>query len=276
MAAPGHSDIVAYEGADGAPVNDVDPACGAVTTTVIADNASDKIFNTPPFDTSDQTYYGGFHYGNISTGNLTNARAYNRCALKVNPIAGILTFGFVNGLDSGSKLFAASLVSGILQTEYVTCRAAAGFVSSVRSYDASAWMFVEFVNSSGLTAVPVGPITVSSTGVTMGVMRGSGSNNGKDLSVRQLYTFAQMAVRDTKGASLSYPDRRTDTSDTISAYGQGCRWEGLDEAIAIPGNELNTLETIALGCQLIIPANLPTPAYGKLQHGFSLVGNAVA
>lgn len=275
MPAPTHTDIVAYEGLDGAPGNNTSPAGGGISATVISDNAIDKIINTPPFDVTQQTYYGAFHYKNNSTGNLLNARAYNRCAMKQNPLAGTLTFGFVNGSDSGNKVFIASLVSGVLQTEYITCPAAAGFVNTVKVWDASVWIFVEFTNSAGLTAVPVGPITVSQTGVTIGVLRGTGSNVGKDLAVRQLYSFSSIAIRSTKGASLSYPNRKTNTADAISAYDRAVRWDGTDESLAIPGNELNTLESIAIGLKLDIPANLPTPAFGKLQHGICLIGSAI-
>jgi len=275
MPAPGHANIIAREGSAGAPANDVDPACGAISATVIADNAVDKIINTPPFDTVAQTYYGGFHYINTATGNLINARAYNRCAMKQNPISGTLTFGFVNGLDSGNKIYVASLVSGLLQSEYITCPAAAGFVQGVKVFDPTVWIFVEFVNTNGLTAVPVGPITVSQTGVTIGVMRGTGSNGSKDLAVRQLYSFVSIATRNTKGLGIAYPNRKTDTADAISAYSRGVRWEGVDESLPIQGNTLNASESVCLGMKVDVPPNLPTPAFGKLQHGVMLVGNAV-
>lgn len=275
MAAPTHSDIVYYEATDAAPANDTDPIGGAITAAVIADNALDKTINTPVFDASAQTYYGVFYIKNNATGNLTNARVFNRCALKDNALSGTITFGFIDGSDSGSKILVVGLVSGVLQTEYVTCPAAAGFVPSVRSYDAGKVFVCEFVNSSNASAIPNSVITVSQSGVTMGVLRGTGGNpTGKDLAVRQLYNFGTIAVASTKNTTISAADRKT-APGSISAFGQGCKWDGLDESIAVPTNELDTTQYIGIVYKLVIPANLPTPAYGRLQIAVNIVGNAV-
>ena len=275
MAAPGHSDIIAEEGSDGAPANNTDPACGTKTTTAIADNALNKIINTPPFDATDITYYGGFYYRNTATGDLQNARVANLCACKQPPIVGTITFTFVNGNDDGNKIFVCGYVSGNIVTEYVTCPDAAGSVSTVNTYD-NDHIFLEFVNSSDQTAQPAGPITVSQSGVTMGMFRGTQGNNGKDLAIRQLYSFVDIAVRSAKDSSLSFTNRLTNTGDGISAYGQGLRWDGLDEAIAVPSNTLDGGEYVGIAVRLTLIGNLPTPAYGRLQHGIVLVGNAVA
>lgn len=275
MAAPGHSDIIAEEGTDGAPANNDDAACGTKTTTAISDNALDKIINAPPFDATDITYYGGFYYRNTATGDLQNARVANLCACKQPPISGVLTFTFVNGNDEDNKIFVCGYVSGNIVTEYVTCPAAAGSVSTVNSYD-NDHIFVEYVNDAEQSAQPAGPITMSQSGITLGVFRGTQGNNGKDLAIRQLYSFVDIAVRASKNASLSFADRLTNTVDSISAYGQGLRWEGLDEAIAVPTNSLDGGDYIGIAVRLTLIGNLPTPAYGRLQHGIVLVGNAVA
>lgn len=275
MAAPGHSDIIAEEGSDGAPANNTDPACGTKTTTAISDNALNKIINAPPFDATDITYYGGFYYRNTATGDLLNARVANLCACKQPPISGALTFTFVNGNDDGNKIFVCGYVSGNLLTEYVTCPDAAGSVNTQNNYD-NDHIFVEFVNSAEQTAQPAGPITMSQSGITLGVWKGTAGNNGKDLAVRQMYSFVDIALRSSKNASLSFSNRLTNTADGISSYGQGLRWEGLDEAIAVPTNELSGGDYIGIAVRLNIIGNLPTPAYGRLQHGIVLVGNAVA
>lgn len=276
MAAPGHSDIVYYEGTDAAPANDTDPIIGAITATVINANDLDKTINTPVFDAAEQTYYGGFYIKNNATGSLENARVFNRCALKGNPIDGTITFGFIDGLDSGSKILVVGLVGTVQMTEWITCPAAAGFVASARSYDAGKVFIAEFANSAEASAIPVSVITVSQSGVTMGVLRGTGGNpTGKDLAVRQLYNFGHIAVATAKGATISAADRKT-APTTTSAYGQGCRWDGLDEAIAVPTNVLDTTESIGIAYKMIMPANLPTPLYGRLQVAVCIVGNALA
>jgi len=276
MAAPGHADIVFYEGTNAAPSNNTNPIIGAISGTAIGADALDKTINTPPFDVTAQTYYGGFYPKNNATGSVTNARLFNRCALKDNPVAGVITFGFIDGLDSGFKLNLVGLVGGVLLEETITCPAAAGFVNSARTYDLAGFYFVEFVNSAGVTSIPLSPaISVSQSGITLGVLRGTGGNpTGKDLAVRQLYNFLEIAVATAKGATISAANR-TVAPTTTSAFGRGCRWDGLDESIAVPTNTLATTESIGLACKLIIPANLPTPAYGRLQICINLVGNAI-
>lgn len=276
MAAPGHSDIVYYEGTDGAPANNDDPIIGAITGTAISDDALDKTINTPPFDVTAKTYYGGFYIKNNATGSLTNARIFNRCALKDNPIVGPITFGFIDGLDSGSKINLAGIVGGLLLTETITCPSVAGFLNSARDYDMNGFYFLEFTNSAGVSAVPLSPaITASQSGVTLGVLRGTGGNpTGKDLAVRQLYNFLELAVATAKGDTISAANRES-APDTTSAYGRGCRWDGLDEAIAVPTNTLGASEFIGVAAKMIIPANFPTPAYGRLQICANIVGNAI-
>lgn len=281
MAAPDHDTIIAYEGADGAPADDTSPALGAITATVITHQQAEACFNTPTFDTIESVFYGGFYYKNTSAGRLTNARLFNRTALKENPIVGPITLGFSGGEDEDKKVFFAGYVSGSLLTEFVVCPGAAGFLNTVRTYDADMPMFVEFVNDAGLTDKPAQrAITLSQTGVTLGVMRGTAANPaGKDLAVRQLYTFLQCTVGAAIDTDYALADRKTipDPGDILGGvFAQGCRWEGLDESIPLPGGELGTNKKICVFGELAIPGNLATPAYGKFEIAFNLVGNALA
>lgn len=281
MAAPGHSTIEARAGADGAPSVDTGNAIGDMTETVITHQQAEACFNTPTFDTIESIFYGGFYYYNSSTGRLTNARLFNRCALKENPIVGPITVGFSGGEDSGKKLYFEGYVGGTKLTELVTCPAAAGFVNTVRTYDAEMPMFVEFVNSAGLTDKPAQrAITLAQTGVTLGVMRGTAANPvGKDLAVRQLYTFLKCTVGAVIDTNYTLDDRKTapDPGDIVGGeFVQACRWDGLDESVPLPGGELGTLKKICVFGELAIPGSLNTPAYGKFEIAFDLVGNALA
>lgn len=282
MAAPDHTTIVAYEGEHPAPSNNSDQVIGNIDLgAVITHQQAEACFNTPTFDTVESVCYGGFYYKNTSAGRLTNARLFNRCALKPNPVVGPITFGFSGGEDAGKKLYVEGYVSGVKLTELVTCPAAAGFLNTTRTYDDDMPMFVEFVNASGLTDKPLQrAITVSGTGVTLGVMRGVAANPlGKDLAVRQLYTFLKCTV----GADIDQNytlDNRVDPPDTGILLGgefvRGCRWDGLDEAVPLPGGELGAGQKICVFGELRIPGSLNTPAYGRFEVAFDLVGNALA
>lgn len=275
---PTKDDVVARQGSLGNPGNDSDGAVGSITSTVITDGAMDKLINAPPFGSEEKVYYGGFHYIQLASGILDNARAYNRCALRRNPFSGTLSIGFANGEDAGNKLFVMGLVSGNVQSEYVTCPDAAGFLPTVKTYDEDSWFFIEFVNSTNNTANPKGPFTINSnSGLTLGMMRGTNSNKpgGKDLSVRQLYSFLELALASAKNTGIELDNRLTPPEEAdVSEFSQGCQWAGVDESVPVPSNVLNQNDSICVIGKMTLPADFATPAYGKLQTPLLLLGSA--
>lgn len=278
MAAPGHETIVYLKGDDGAPANNDDPACGTITATVLADLDLNEIINFPPADVTDESYYGGFYIKNTSTGNLINARVFSRTACFVNPIAGQISIGVDRADDAGKKVFIWGKVGGLVDYEYLELPAS-GVVTSAKSYDAETVKFYETVNASNLHVFPVGVLTISQSGVVLGVIRGTGANpSGIDLSVCQLNTFVQLALLDTKGGTLTFTDRKTGTPSvgTLSAFSIANRWTGVDNALAVPGNELNADEEIAVGVLCEMPADFPSTHYGSIILAPNIIGSAVA
>ena len=279
MAAPTEVTIKVWPGVEGAPANDVDPACGAMDDgNDILDNAVNRIINFPEFSLTPQTYYGGRYFENTATGDLINARVMNRNGVLKNPLSGQIQFTPSSADDAGKKIFVWGTVSGLIAFEHVTLPVTATTVSTTKSYDADSVVFYEFVSESLVTTKPVSIITVSQSGVVLGLMRGTSANKlgGKDLSVSQLNAFLFLALRTSKGASLTFPTRKTDTSDAITAYAQALLYTGVDNTIPVQGNTLDGGEYVAVAYKLVLPASFPSTAYGSIQMNANLLGNAVA
>lgn len=279
MAAPTEITIKVYPGVDGAPANNVDPACGAMDESAeILDNAVNEIINFPEFSLTPQTYFGGRYFKNTATGDLINARVMNRNGVLVNPIAGQIQFTPSTASDAGKKIFVWGTVSSVISSEYVTLPDTATTISTTKTYDSGSVVFYEFVSASLVTAKPVSVITVSQSGVVLGVMRGTSANKpgGKDLSVSQLNAFLTLALCTTKGASLSFADRKNDTVDAITAYAQALLYTGVDNTLPVQGNVLSGDESVAVAYKLILPASFPSTAFGGIQMNANLLGNAVA
>lgn len=279
MAAPTEATIIAYPGADGAPTNNTDPACGAIDTgSPISDNSLNLIISFPEFSLVEETYFGGRYFKNTASGSLQNARVMNRNGVLVNPIAGQIQFTPSSAADAGKKIFVWGTVGDEISSEYVTLPETATTVSSTKTYDAGSVVFYEFVTASFVTAKPASSITVSQSGVVLGLMRGTSANRpgGKDLSVSQLNAFLFLALRSAKNSSLSFADRKTDTADAISAYAQALLYTGADNSLPVQGNVLSGGQYVAVAYKLVLPANFPSTAYGSIQMNANVIGNAVA
>lgn len=268
MATPIATDIKIYPGASGTPTDDVSAYGGAITTGggVMNDALINVALDTIYQSGSDVTYNAIFYFKmtNVTSGQLNDARVYNRAGAVTNGASGTCQYVSTSASDT-TTVRTVGKVSGVYTTDLVTLTGTTP-VSGTKVWDSGTVVRHESLNSGGTGAVkPVGNVTISLTGQILAVLYGTSSNpSGIDIATTWASNEFQMALASAKNATISGTDRLTAPASGVGSYSAATLWAGADASIPVPSGLLTFDEYVGVAVKFTAYTGIPLPISNEI------------
>jgi len=268
MATPIATDIKIYPGASGTPTDDVSAYGGAITTGggVMNDALINVALDTIYQSGSDVTYNAIIYFKmtNVTSGQLNDARLYNRAGAALNSSSGTCQYVSTSTADT-TTIRTVGKVSGVYTTDLVTLTGTTP-VSGSKVWDSNTVVRHESLNTGGTGAVkPVGNITVSLTGQILAVLYGTSANpSGIDLATTWASYEFKLALASAKNTTISGTNRLTAPASGIGSYSSATFWSGADASIPVPSGVLTFGEYIGVAIQFTTYTGIPLPIANEI------------
>ena len=257
MAAPTRADVKYYRGANTAPTNDVDPLGGAIYTTSELDQdvSSNLWANVSISPDTNLTYYSTHYRRNTSTGNLANARFYNRAGCLKNSNSGIATITSTASSESIS-IRVAGKVGGNWDTETLVV------TGTTPSLGTKTWDVDTVVRWEAVSGTPVGNLSCSVNSELVGIIYGTNDDpvdgNTDSISCYMISAETTWAVATALNTTVSSANRLTAPSG-IGSFSLATYWTGDDASINVPTGNLDADDYIGIVGKLDLLTNVPQP-----------------
>lgn len=274
MAAPTYSDIEFYLGTNGVPADDSSAYGGAISTNVAGEDLANAILSTIVNSSTDVTYYTAFHISNEASGDIENARVYNRAGMKSNTSSGSCQVVSTDPSET-RKVRIVGKVSGVWDSDTITLTGTTP-VFGIKTFDANSIIRAEVLTSGGAATKPTGRITVSCDSQTLGIIYGTSSDTDTVIiSSRMISAEFDIALATSKNTSVGAANRLTAPTG-VSSFSRGTWWAGSDESLPVPGNRLDGGESIGVAVRFTDYEGALPPTAGEWEILPILLGNPVA
>lgn len=272
MAAPTPETIIRYAGSNdnGTPtIEDTGvPIGGAINTAVpISSGAVDAVIGFTQITDVDDEFFGIVYFKNTQTGagRVNSARICNRAAAKLNGSAGTATV--VSTANDTGVIRITGKVSGVWDQEDLTLTGTTPAISE-KTWDADSVIRWEYL-VAGVLTVPTGHLTCMVASELVAVVYGG--SDGNTGATREI----EIALADAIDTTLESDDRTT-APDDIGSFNTASFWNGEDESIVVPGNELENGHYVGVCIKKIQYGGSPAAVNGVTPWDLALVGNPSA
>lgn len=274
MSLPDRGDKFTYLGADGVPTTDTDPIGGAIDTgTAVAEGTLGNLFGSIRLGQTDDAFYSAFYIKmeHTAPGILDLARLCNRAGARLNTTSGNASLVSTSADDTGDVIITGK-VATVWTQETLTLTGTTPVIGT------QVWDSNSVVRYEHLGGVPVGLVTCAVNSSTCGIIWGT-SNDPADgfpsIATYMASAEIEFAVATAKNTAISSANRKT-APTTIGSFSKATKWSGEDFSISIPSNEMEADDYIGVAVKMLVFANVPAPAQGRMQFKHNLVGDAKA
>lgn len=256
MAAPTRMDEEYLGTVDGNPDNNTDPLGGATDAALDPDTPS-NLWKTLSIGSSNVSVYS-VHVRkqvNVTSGQLINARFYNRAGAIKNTSAGVASIAS-NKANEDCTVRVVGKVGGNWDYEDIDVL---GLTISVgtKTWDANSvlrWVVLE--------GYPVGILGCSVAGEVVGVIYGTSDDpqdgNPESIACYMCSAETTWALATSKNTAIGSANRLTAPTG-IGSFEHATIWDGEDASIAVPSGVFEIDDEIHVCGLLLIEANVPQP-----------------